>query len=71
MALSSGAWLNHYEVLSHLGTGASQSRERERPGVSNLSRDREGAVVFIRAVPPCTIKERPPSLGVSHDAEAR
>ena len=27
MTLKPGAWFDHYEVLSHLGTGASQSRD--------------------------------------------
>jgi len=27
MSLAPGSWLNHYEILDHLGTGASQSRD--------------------------------------------
>ena len=30
MALSPGTWLNHYEILAHIGSGASQSRPAMR-----------------------------------------
>ena len=30
MTLKPGSWLNHYEVLAHLGTGAHPSRAREQ-----------------------------------------
>ena len=29
MPLSPGTWLNHYQILGHLGTGGNQSRDCE------------------------------------------
>ena len=30
MALTPGTWLGHYEILGHIGSGASQSRPAMR-----------------------------------------
>ena len=50
MPLAPDAWLNHYEVLGHLGTGASQSRDRKGAGVEGQSRDCKGATTQLRSI---------------------